>query len=133
MPATDLSGFSGSVSLPSGHGGEASGFTVRRTMNMKPTNRYGADRFARARGGIIAVSGDITIFLRKGAAGTSPGIVTPAADGAALTLTLDTGCTLSGQALFPDLNVDHRFEDPAIEGNYTYQFTGVVTEAWAVV
>jgi hypothetical protein len=120
------------VTLPSGHGGAAAGFTVRRRMNTKPTNRYGAgDRFERARGGTINISGDIRFFAQKSAPNTSPGIVAPAADGASLTLTLETGCTLSGTALFPDLSIDHDFTDPAIEGTHSYQFTGVVTEAWA--
>jgi hypothetical protein len=120
----DLSGFNGSVTLPSAHGGAAAGFTVRRTMTTKRTDRYGAgDRFARSRGGIFEISGDIRIFLQKDAANTSPGFVTAAADGAALTLTLETGCTLSGTALFPDLSVDHNFGDPAIEGTHCYLFS----------
>ena len=132
MAEVDLSGFNGSVTLPSGIGGKASAFTIRRTMNTKPTNRYGGDRFGRMRGGIITIGGDITVFLRMGASNTSPGIVNPTADGAALTLTLETGCTLTGTALFPDLNINHNFEDPAIQGTYSYVFNGVATESWAV-
>lgn len=129
----DLSGFNGSVTLPSGHGGAAAGFTIRRDMNVKRTDRYGAgDRFARRRGGIIDITGDIRIFLAKDAASTNPGFIAPAADGAALTLTLEVGCTLSGTALFSGLSVDHAFGDPAIEGTHSYEFTGAVTEAWDV-
>jgi hypothetical protein len=55
-------------------------------------------------------------------------------DGSALTLTLDSTSTppttLVGTALFTDLSIDHAFGDPAIEGTHTYQFNGVVTEAW---
>lgn len=132
MAETDLSGFNGDVTLPAGHGGEARGFTIRRTMNTKPTNRYGGgDRFERARGGTINISGDINIFMRMGAASTSPGIVDPSPDGASLTLTLETGCLLSGTALFPEFNTTHEFTDPAIEATYGYQFTGAVTETWA--
>lgn len=134
MPLADLSGFAGSVTLPAAHGGAAAGFTIRRTMNTKETDRYGAgDRFGRSRGGIIRVSGDIRIFLTKGTATSPPGIVTPAVDGAALTLTLETGCTLSGTAIFTDFSADHAFGDPAIEGSHSFTFTGVITEAWAVV
>lgn len=132
MAETDISGFSGSVTLPTGHGGQAAGFTIRRNMNTKEVDRYGAgDRFGRSRGGILRISGDIRVFLRKGAANTSPGFVAPAVDGASLTLTLDTGCTLSGTALFPDMNIDHSFGDPAIEGTHSYVFNGTVTEAWS--
>jgi hypothetical protein len=128
----DLSGFNGSVTLPTIHGGAAAGFSVRRNMNTKETDRYGAgDRFGRERGGIFRLSGDIRVFLRMGAPNTSPGFVTPTPDGSSLTLTLETGCTLSGTALFPDLNVDHAFGDPAIEGTHAYRFTGVVVETWA--
>lgn len=133
MAQSDLSGFNGSVTLPTAHGGAAAGFTVRRRMNTKPTNRYGAgDRFERGRGGTINISGDIRFFLQMGAANTSPGFVAPAANGSTLTLTLETGCTLSGTALFPELDTNHDFTDPAIEGTHGYMFTGVVTEAWAV-
>jgi hypothetical protein len=131
MAETDLSGFNGDVALPTGHGGEAHGFTVRRTMSSKATNRYGADRFERWRGGTIGISGDVNVFLRMGAAGTAPGIVSPSADGATLTLTLESGCTLAGVAIFPDLNITHEFTDPAIEGTHGYRFNGVVTETWA--
>lgn len=132
MAESDLSGFNGDVTLPSGHGGDARGFTLRRSMNTKEVHRYGGDRFGRFRGGILTLSGDITVFLRKGAAGTSPGIVNPAADGASLTLTLETGCTLVGTALFPDLSITHDFTDPAIEGTHSFTFTGSVAETWAV-
>lgn len=132
MAETDLSGFNGDVTLPAAHGGEANGFTVRRAMATKDTSRYGGTRFTKARGGMITISGIINIFLRMGAAGTSPGIVTPGVDGAALTLTLETGCTLTGTALFPDLDINHQFGDPAIEGSHGYVFNGDVTEAWAV-
>ncbi len=117
--------------MPSGHGGVAAGFTVRRTTTRKPTHRYGLDRSARSRLGMVTVGGDIRVFLQKAAVGTSPGITTPAADGSALVLTLEVGCTLSGTAVFPDLSIDHAFDDPAIEGTHTYEFNGAVTETWA--
>jgi hypothetical protein len=132
MAASDLSGFNGAVAMPTGHGGEARGFSVRRTMNNKATNRYGADRFGRFRGGILTIGGDINLYMRKGAAATAPGIVSPSADGATLLLTLETGCTLSGIAIFPDYNLNHAFEDPAIESTMSYLYNGTVTETWAV-
>lgn len=132
MASKDLSGFNGSVTFPSGAGGPASKFTVRRRMSQKPTNIYGGDRFSRSRGGMIMISGDISFFLQMGATGSSPNFIDPAADGASLTLTLETGCTLVGVALFPDLTVNHSFEDPAIEGTQSYQFNGAVAETWAV-
>lgn len=132
MAASDLSGFNGAVVLPSGIGGEAAGFSLRRSMATKDVSRYGTDRFNKHRGGSIGVSGDINLFLRKGASATSPGIANPAADGAALTLTLDTGCSVSGTAIFPDLNIQHRFNDPAIEATQSYLFSGTVTETWAI-
>lgn len=133
MAERDLSGFNGSVTLPTTvHGGAAAGFSVSRRMNTKPTNRYGAgDRFNRSRGGTIGISGNIRFFLRMGAANTSPGFVAPVADGSSLVLTLETGCTLTGTALFPELDVQHDFTDPAIEGTHGYEFTGSVAEAWA--
>lgn len=132
MAASDLSGFNGGVTLPSGHGGDARGFTVNRSMNDKDVSRYGGDRFSKFRGGTITVTGDINVFLRKGAAGTPPGITTPSADGAALTLTLEVGCMLSGTALFSGFNSTHAFADPAIEATHSYKFNGTITETWAV-
>jgi len=131
MAAHDLSGFNGSVTLPSGIGGSAGGFTVRRQMRTKDVGRYGGGIFERSRGGSIRISGDIQMFLQTGASSTTPNFVAPVADGAALTLTLDTGCTLTGTAVFPDLSVNHSFTDPAIEATQSYIFTGTVTEAWA--
>lgn len=132
MAASDLSGFNGSVTLPSGHGGDAFGFTVNRTMNDKDVSRYGGTRFAMFRGGTFIISGDIRTFMRKSAANTAPGVVSPAADGASLTLTLETGCSFSGTALFSTFSANHTFTDPAIEATHGYKFTGTVTETWAV-
>jgi len=132
MAATDLSGFNGGVTFPSGVAGPAAGFTVRRQMRTKDVGRYGGGIFERSRGGSIRISGDITFFFQAHAATTSPGWVTPVADGGALTLTLDTGCTLTGTAIFADLSANHSFTDPAIEGTQSYIFTGTVVEAWAV-
>jgi hypothetical protein len=131
MPAKDLSGYNGSVTLPTAHGGAARGFTVRRSASQKDVGRYGSDRFSRTRLGSITISGDISVVLQMSATSTSPGFATPAPDGATLTLTLEIGCTLSGTAVFPDLNVGHAFDDPAIEGTHGYKFTGTVTETWA--
>ena len=131
MAAKDLSGFNGAVTLPTTIGGNAKAFTIRRTMSRKDINIYGGDRFNRSRGGIIKIMGDITLALQMGAAATTPNFVAPAADGAALTLQLEIGCTLVGTALFPDLNVTHTFEDPAIFGTQGYEFNGVVAESWA--
>ncbi len=133
MPATDLSGYNGAVTLPTGHGGAAKGFTIRRAMSSKNTNRYGSDRFDRWRGGSIGISGDIRIFLLKGTTETAPGIVSPTPDGSTITLTLEIGCTLSGIAIFPDFNLDHTFDDPAIEAVHAYRFNGTVTETWATM
>lgn len=124
----DVSGYNGSVTLPAAHGGVAAGFTVRRTTAQKNVGRYASgSRFTQTRLGSITIGGEIRVFLQDD---DSPGFAVPAADGATLTLTLETGCTLSGTAVFPDLNVDHAFDDPAVEGTHTYQFTGTVTEAW---
>lgn len=132
MAETDLSGYAGSVTLPTGTGGAPAGFTVRRTASSKDTGRYATgSRFSQSRLGSITIEGDIRIFLRKGAANTTPNFVSPAADGGALTLTLDTGCTLSGTAIFPELSVDHTFDDPAVEAVMAYRFTSTITEAWA--
>jgi hypothetical protein len=131
MAQTDLSGFNGAVTMPSGHGGAAKGFTVRRTTTKKSTLRYGNNRFSQSRLGIITIGGDISIFMRMGTAAVAPGIVTNAADGTTLTLTFEIGCTLSGTAVFPDWNSTHAFEDPAIEATLSYEFTGTVTETWA--
>lgn len=133
MAARDISGFNGSVTLPAGHGGDAKGFTLRRSMNDKDVSRYGGTRFSKFRGGALTLTGDISIFLRMGAAGTPPGIVTPVVDGSALTLTFETGCTLVGTALFGDFNSTHTFADPAVEATHGYKFTGDVTETWAIV
>lgn len=132
MAQSDLSGFNGSVTLPSGHGGAAKGFTVKRSATKKNVGRYASgSRFTKSRLGAITVSGQINVFLQMGAANTSPGL-SPAADGATLTLTLETGCSLSGTAVFPDLDITHVFDDAAIEGTHGYEFSGTVTETWAV-
>src|SRR4051812_7348067 len=107
MAQVDLSGFNGSVTLPTAHGGQAKGFTIRRSASKKNTGRYGSGRFSQGRLGVVTISGDINVFLRMGASNTSPGVVAPAADGSSLTLTLETGCSLSGTALFPDFNATH--------------------------
>jgi hypothetical protein len=130
MAETDLSGFNGDVTLPSGHGGEAFAWTLNSTMNKKDVSRYGGNRFAQKRGGIIEITGTISVRMRMGAANTAPGLTAPAADGSLLTLTAETGCTYSGTALF-DGSINHSFTDPAIDMTYNFEFTGTVTETWA--
>lgn len=130
MAESDLSGYLGDVTLPTNHGGEAKGFSIRSTSAKKDVSRYGGSRFTKIRGGSLTVSGQIMFFLRAGAANTSPGLTDPDPDGATLTLTAFTGCTYSGTALF-DASFDHDFNDPAIEGVYDYQFNGDVAESWA--
>lgn len=131
MAARDVSGFNGAVTLPSSIGGNAKAFTIRRTTTRKDINIYGNDRFNRARLGIVKIAGTITIVLQVGAASTTPNFIAPAADGAALTLQLEIMSTLTGTALFPDLDVNHAFEDPAVFGTQGYEFNGVVAESWA--
>jgi hypothetical protein len=104
---------------------------VRRAMNTKNTSRYGSNRFAHSRGGMITITGDINIFMRTKSVPAAPGIVSPDANGVSLLLTFDTGSTLSGTAIFPDWNATHAFEDPAVEATLSYQFTGTVLETWA--
>jgi hypothetical protein len=126
-----VSGFHGGVTLPSSIGGAPMSFTVKRNMTKKDVNIYGADRFNRSRGGIIKIMGEIQTALQFGATATDPNIVNPAANGVALTLQLEVGCTLVGTALFADLDINHSFPDPAIFGGQGYEFTGVVTSLWA--
>lgn len=131
MAINYVSGFNGGVTLPSSIGGAPMSFTVKRNMTKKDVNIYGADRFNRSRGGIIKIMGDIQTALQLGATATDPNIVNPSPSGVALTLTLEVGCTLIGTALFPDLDINHSFPDPAIFGTQGYEFTGVVASAWA--
>jgi hypothetical protein len=131
VAAIDLSGFNGNVTLPSTHGGAPIAWSLRAVQRKKDISRYGGNRFATQRGGIIDFTGTIRVALRKGAASTAPGATALEADGAALTLTAETGCTYSGTALM-DFSMDHANDDPAIEGTYDYVFTGTVTETWVV-
>jgi len=130
MAELDISGFDGDVAL-TGHGGEAYAWTLASTLRKKDVSRYGGTRFAKQRGGVIDMSGVISVFLRKGATGNAPNATASAVDGAALVLTAMTGCTYTGTAIV-DFTMNHNFGDPAIEGTYPFVFTGDVTEAWVV-
>jgi hypothetical protein len=127
---SDINGQNGSVTLPSRHGGQAFAFTVRSTQAKKQVNRYGDGRFVVKRGGLIEITGEVSVFMRRGATGTAVNSTTLSATGDSLVLTFDTGCTIGGTALF-DFNATHRFDDPANEATYPFEFTGTVTEAWA--
>ena len=127
---SDINGQNGSVTLPALHGGQAFAFTLRATQAKKSVNRYGDGRFVVKRGGLIEITGDVSVYLRKGATGTPINAVGLLATGSSLTLTFDTGCTIAGTALF-DFNATHRFDDPANEATYPFEFTGTVTEVWA--
>src|SRR5688572_7935028 len=121
----DISGFSGAVTLPAAHGGAAAGFTIRRSYTQKNVGRFASgSKASKTRLGTYTIGGDIRVFLQTNA---TPGFVSAVADGSALTLTMATGCTLSGTAVFPELNVNEEFDDPAVEGIHGYQFTGDVT------
>lgn len=133
-----VSGFHGAVvaDLAPANGiyaGAVLSFTISRRMATKDINPFGGNRFNISRGGILKLSGTIMLALQFGAASTDPNWVSPDYNGdASLTLTFETGCTLTGSALFPQLDVNEAYADPAIFGSQTYEFTGTVTEAWAV-
>lgn len=130
MAESFVTGEGGAVTLPASHNGRAFKFSLRATQNKKLVNRYGGSRFDTFYGGTINVSGDVTVFLRKGETATTAGITNLEREGAALTLQADTGVTIGGTALF-DFSMNHDFNDPVIEGTYPIQFSGTVTEAWA--
>jgi hypothetical protein len=129
MAELDISGFDGDAVI-TGHGGEAYAWSLNVTQRKKDVSRYGNSRYARQRAGILDLSGVISVFLRKGGAGNAPATDALEPDGAALVLTASTGCTFTGTAIL-DFTMNHRFDDPAIEGTYPFVFTGDVTEAWA--
>lgn len=133
MSQRDLSGFDGAVTLPGTIGGQAKGFTVRRQMINKIVTRFGDGRGQRRRGGVIDIGGELNLFVRMGSGSATPNFVNPAANGetASLTLTLEVGCALTGPAIFPDLNINEQFADPAIEGTHSYFFQGLPSEMWA--
>lgn len=130
MAESFITGEGGSVTLPSTHGGRAFAFTLRTEQNKKDVSRYGGGRFREFYGGLIQGSGDVTVQLRKGATGTPAGITNLEREGAALTLTLDTGVTIGGSALF-DFSMTHNVNEPTIDGTYPFQFTSTISEAWA--
>jgi hypothetical protein len=134
MAEQDLSGSDGDVTFPTGIGGEARAFTIDRDMDTKQINRFASgSRMKLFRGGLIGVTGDIITFLRKGAANTSPDIVSPDPDGADLTLTISTGCTLVGNAIFPGLSIGVDHADPALEATHRYMYSDAdLAETWAV-
>jgi hypothetical protein len=128
MAELDISGFDGAVAL-TGHGGDAYAWTLSAVQRKKDVSRYGNTRYAKSRGGVLDMSGVISVFLRQNAAGTAPATDALEVDGAALVLTAMTGCTFTGTAII-DFTMNHAFADPAIEGTYPYVFNGDVTEAW---
>lgn len=130
MAQRDISGFNGGVTLPTGIGGQAHSFTLNSDMATKPVHRYGGTRFGQFRGGIITGTGTVGIFYRMGASAVAPNFVAPAADGATMTLTAETGCTWSGTALMTRATIAHDFTDPAVQGTRDFSFTGTITEVW---
>lgn len=132
MAQTDLSGFNGAVTFPTGIGGQAKGFTIRRQMITKIVTRFGFGRGQVRRGGVLDTGGDINIFLRMGSGSTAPNFIDVPPDGqAGFALQLEIGCTLSGTGIFPDFNMNEQFADPAIEGTHSYFFQGLPAEMWA--
>jgi hypothetical protein len=131
MAATDISGFDGAVTLPSGHGGEVFAWTMNVPVRKKDVSRYGGSRFVKKRGGIYEPAGTVSVFLRANAASTAPGAFASAVDGEALTLTAAAGCTFVGSAII-DFSMSHSFGDPAIEGTYNWEGTGDWAETWDV-
>lgn len=129
--STDVSGFNGAVTMV-GHGGSPFAFAFSVVQRKKDVGRYGGSRFNKKRGGILDVSGSISVFLQHGASTTSVavGISTLDKDGAALVLTAETGCTWTGTGIL-DFNTTHRFDDPAVEGTYPFDGTGDWVEAWS--
>lgn len=124
----DVSGFNGDVTL-TGHGGDAFAFTFNVVQRKKDVGRYGGSRWNKKRGGILDVTGSVSVFLKMNAAATAPSVDTLEPDGANLVLTAETGCTWTGKGVL-DFNTTHRFDDPAIEGTYPFEGTDDWTEAW---
>ena len=131
MPTeTDLSGFEGEVTTPTLHGGEAYAWTLVAASAVKNTGRFGRGRHATKRLGMLETTGHIDFFMRKGAAGTAPGIYDTAVDGSALTLQVAEDCTYGMTAVFSRASLGVAFADPAIPYGWDYEANGTVTETW---
>lgn len=124
----DVSGFDGDVTI-AGHGGAPYAFTFSVTQSKKDVGRYGGSRWNKRRGGILSVSGSVSVFLEALIASSAPSVDSLEPDGAGLVLTAMTGCTWTGDGIL-DFSTTHTFADPAVEATYNFEGTDDWVEAW---
>lgn len=130
MAETRLNGYTGGVTLPSGHAAKLSAWSADFDMTTSDVTAFG-DTFRQFAGGVLSGRGSASGSMSYAAASTAPGAFTTRQTAASLTLTIATGVTYSGSALLSNIAVtsDIKGGDAAI--TFDFVFTGTITETWA--
>src|SRR4051812_23783068 len=109
MALGKLSPKNGSITF-AGVGGDFASFDLEGRQQVDDVTGYTETNAAdHAGSGVAAYGLDFAGFCTKGAAGTGLGMVSAVTDTpAAVVMTLDTGCTESGNFILESLRVSHR-------------------------
>jgi hypothetical protein len=100
-------------------------------QSVEEVTPYGANTMAKRRGSgtptlDVAVGG----FQLKGAASTTPPLVTMSSTGAACVFTLDTSCTLTGNFVFSNFQLTHARMRAAVPFTLNVSNADDITLAW---
>ena len=130
MP-TQAVGNDAAITMPNAHGGNIRTWSADSQIVLSEVTGFGSSS-REYKGGIAGLTGSAAGNPEFGAANTAPGTDDNArVDGASITLTVATGCTLGFTAIMQNI----RFNvDKVGDSQITFDFTanGDITETWAV-
>lgn len=108
MAKTYPSGFTGAVTLPTGHGADFNTFTLREVQQTEDVSFYGANTYNAYRGAATYhMSATVGAFAAYGASGFTPGFGAETNVGASATFTVASGVTLVGSFVVGQIELVH--------------------------
>lgn len=133
MAYAKLAPKNGAVALPSGYGGtDFQSFTVTENQAHDDVTIYGTNVYGANLGnGTPIQSVSVIGFAGAHATGTQPGFASTNGSGGAATFTLDTGVTLAGSYMVPEIKLTHARIRAAVTVEFQLLNSSDVTVTWA--
>jgi hypothetical protein len=119
-------GYEGNVVMPSGHNFKPDMWQGSFGMALIDTTGFEDGGFRTAQGGLRSGAGSATGHVKYNAASTTPGTIAASRAGASATLTITTGCTVTGTMLVA--NVGHSVDvNGESRVSFDWAFTATIT------
>ena len=127
MAETRINGYSGGVSLPSGHTAKLSAWSADFDMTTSDVTAFG-DGFRQYLGGVQGGRGSASGSMVFDATSTAPVVFTRTVG--TLRLTSAVGCYFEGSALFSNIAITSDIKGGDATITFDFVFTGTIGEMW---